>query len=98
MFYVFAVVFGLANGGFITLLPLITAELFGLASLGVILGGLTFVGLIGEAVGAPLSGTIFDITGSYGLAFIITIAFCAVAVILSLVLLRYKGKAGMSNE
>jgi MFS family permease len=98
MFYVFAVAFGLANGGFMTLLPLVTAELFGLASLGVILGGLTFVGLVGEAVGAPLSGTIFDITKSYSLAFIITIAFCAIAVILSLVLLRYTGKAGMSNE
>jgi len=98
MFYVFAVAFGLANGGFMTLLPLVTAELFGLASLGVILGGLMFVGLVGEAVGAPLSGTIFDITGSYRLAFIITIAFCAVSVILSLVLLRYKGKAGMADE
>jgi MFS family permease len=95
MFYVFAVLFGLANGGFMTLLPLVTAELFGLASLGVILGGVTFVGLIGEAIGAPLSGTIFDITGSYSLAFLICIGICTVAIIVSLVLLRHKGKAGM---
>jgi MFS family permease len=97
MFYVFAVAFGLANGGFMTLLTLVTAELFGLVSLGIILGGLTFVGLIGEAVGAPLSGTIFDITGSYRIAFLICIGICAAAIILSLVLLRYKGKIGTAR-
>jgi MFS family permease len=93
MFYLFAVVFGLANGGFLTLLPLVTAELFGLASLGVILGGLTFVGMIGEAIGAPLSGTIYDVTRSYTWAFIITSAISAVAAILSLTLMKYKRKA-----
>ena len=98
MFYVFAVLFGLANGGFMTLLTLVTAELFGLVSLGVVLGGLTFVGLIGEVIGAPLSGSIFDITGSYRIAFLITVGISAVAVILSLVLLRYKGKTGMLGE
>jgi MFS family permease len=98
MFYVFAVVFGLANGGFMTLLTLVTAELFGLMSLGVILGGLTFVGLMGEAVGAPLSGSIFDITGSYRIAFLICIGISAAAVILSLVLLRHKGETGMARE
>lgn len=98
MFYVFAVLFGLANGGFMTLLTLVTAELFGLVSLGVVLGGLTFVGLLGEVIGAPLSGSIFDITGSYRIAFLITVGISAVAVILSLVLLRYKGKTGMLGE
>ena len=98
MFYVFAVLFGLANGGFMTLLTLVTAELFGLVSLGVVLGGLTFVGLIGEVIGAPLSGSIFDITGSYRIAFLISVGISAVAVILSLVLLRYKGKTGMPGE
>ena len=62
MFYVFAVIFGLSYGGLVTLLPVITAELFGVVSLGVILGGLTFVGTIGEALGPPISGSIFDIT------------------------------------
>jgi MFS family permease len=98
MFYVFAVVFGLSYGGLITLLPVVAAELFGLVSLGIILGGLTFVGTIGEALGAPLSGTIFDTTGSYRLAFIIAIVICAVAVILSLILLKYKVKTGMARE
>ena len=98
MFYVFAVIFGLSYGGLVTLLPVVAAELFGVVSLGVILGGLTFVGTIGEALGAPLSGSIFDITGSYSLAFLICAVICAVAVILSLVLLRYKGRTGMAGE
>jgi MFS family permease len=97
-FYVFAVIFGLAYGGIVTLLPVVAAELFGLESLGVILGGLTLLGTIGEAAGSPLSGSIFDITGSYWLAFLICIIICTVAVILSLVLLRYKGKTGMARE
>jgi len=92
MFYVFAALFGFANGGFTTLLPVVSAELFGLVSLGVIIGGLAIFATLGEALGAPLSGTIFDITGSYKLAFLIGIGGCTVAVILSLVLLKSKGK------
>ena len=92
MFYVFAVLFGLANGGFTTLLPVISAELFGLVSLGVIIGALGIFMTLGEAIGAPVSGTIFDITGSYRIAFLIGIGICTAAVILSLVLLRQRVK------
>jgi sugar phosphate permease len=98
MFYVFAVVFGLAGGGFITLLPIVTAELFGLASLGAIIGGITFLTTIGDAIGAPVAGTIFDKTGSYDLAFLICVVVSAIAFILSLILLRYKRKTSMGNE
>jgi cyanate permease len=52
------------------------------------LGGLFFVCLIGGCMGAPLSGTIFDVTGDYRLAFLIFTVLCAVAVILSIVLLK----------
>ena len=98
MFYVFAVVFGLANGGFTILLPVISAELFGLVSLGVIIGALAVFITLGEGLGSPVSGTIFDITESYRIAFLVGIGICTVAVILSLLLLRYKGKTGMARE
>jgi MFS family permease len=98
MFYVFAVVFGLANGGFTTLLPIISAELFGLVSLGVIIGGLGIFATIGQALGAPLGGSIFDITGSYRIAFLVSIGVCTTAIIISLVLLRYKTKTGRAKE
>jgi MFS family permease len=97
MFYVFAAILGIANGGFTTLIPIISTELFGLVSLGVIIGALGIFMTLGEAIGAPLSGAIFDITGSYRLAFIIGIGVCAVSIILSLVLLRNKGKTDMAR-
>jgi MFS family permease len=98
MFYVFAVVFGLAYGGFVSLLAVVAAELFGRKFLGSMLGGLFFVGLIGGAIGAPLSGTIFDITGDYRLAFLICTVLCIVAVILSIVIMKYKSSIGSTNE
>jgi MFS family permease len=98
MFYVFAVIFGFANGGFTTLFPVVTAELFGLASLGAIIGGFVIFATLGEALGAPISGTIFDVTGSYRLAFLTCIGTSTVAVIISVFLLRYKGKTSILNE
>jgi MFS family permease len=98
MLYVFAVVFGIAYGGIVAVFPVLTAELFGLESLGVILGALVLLGTIGEAVGASVSGGVFDITGSYRLAFLICVVICAVTVMLSLALLKYKGKTGMARD
>jgi nitrate/nitrite transporter NarK len=71
--------------------------LFGLISLGAIIGGVGIFGRLGEALGAPLSGSIFDITASYRLAFLICIGICALAIILSLVLMKYKGKSAIAK-
>ena len=97
-FYLFAVLFGLSYGGFMTLLPVVLAELFGLSSLGAIVGGISFVSAIGEGSGPPLSGNVFDATGSYWQAFLICTVICGAALVLSLVLLSYKAKAGKSPE
>jgi MFS family permease len=98
MFYVFALLFGLSYGGFITLLPVVAAELFGIVSLGVIIGGLTLMSAIGDSIGAPVTGSIFDITGSYNLAFLSCVVICAIATILSLILLKHKGEIGKVRE
>ncbi len=95
MFYIFAVVFGFAYGGTVPLEMLVPAELFGLESSGVIFGGLIFIGTIGGALGGPLGGGIFDVTGSYSLALLISIIIGALAIILSLILLRAKGWRGL---
>lgn len=92
MFYVFAVVFGIAYGGETAVMNLVPAELFGLKYLGAISAATFFMGAIGGAIGAPLAGHIFDITGSYDLAFLICIIISALAFILSLVLLRSRGR------
>jgi MFS family permease len=90
MFYVFAVVFGVAYGGVISLQPLIPAELFGLGSLGIIYGSLDLLSTTGAAVGPLLAGSIFDVTESYRSAFLIFVVTGTLAVILSLILLRVR--------
>jgi MFS family permease len=90
MFYLFAVVFGLAWGGLVPLTTVVAAELFGLKYLGALMGVMMLIGSAGGSLGAPLAGTIFDITGGYSLAFSICIALCALAIMFSVILLRYK--------
>jgi MFS family permease len=76
--FVFAVVFGVAYGGFIALSPAVMAELFGTAGMGRVVGVLYTSAGFGALVGPPVAGLIIDRTGSYrwaigvamGLAFI----------------------------
>jgi len=94
MLYVFAVIFGVAYGGIVPLQTIVPVELFGLGSLGIILATLMLCGTIGGALGPPLAGSIFDITGDYGLAFLICVIICVLASILSLILLKAKSWRG----
>jgi MFS family permease len=89
-FYLFALVFGLAVGGTNALATMVTAELFGLKYLGLLLGIVMLAGTVGGALGAPLAGVIFDITKGYSLAFSICIILCVMAIILSVILLKCK--------
>lgn len=90
MFYLFAVVFGLAWGGTAPLVTLVSVELFGLKSLGVILGSVMLIGTITGSLGSITAGVIFDATGSYSVAFVICIAICLLAITFNAVLLRLK--------
>jgi MFS family permease len=98
MFYLYAVLQGLSFASVVTLLPVLTAEFFGVKSLGLMIGALTLVGIVGEALGPIITGRIFDVTESYRLAFLICVIMIAIALTLSLVLLRNTGRAGMVNE
>ncbi len=57
---VFAVVLGVAYGGFIALSPAVTAELFGLAGLGAILGAVYTAAGLGGLIGPPVAGALID--------------------------------------
>jgi len=70
MLYVFAVVFGLSWCVGMLSSPLI-AELFGLKSHGAIMGLTTISYSAGAAVGPYIAGHIFDVTGSYQIAFML---------------------------
>ena len=65
--------------------PLI-AKLFGLGSLGVIMGSVGFVSATLSTSGAIVTGYIFDIVGSYQLAFLIFAGVSIIGLMLSLLL------------
>jgi MFS family permease len=56
----FAIVMGVAYGGFIALAPAVTAGLFGTVGLGAILGALYTAAAVGGLVGPPVVGTLID--------------------------------------
>jgi len=71
MLYLFAVIFGFSHSGIHGLVSPTVAELFGLRSHGVIFGCAMLGLTLGIATGPMATGYIFDITGSYQLAFLI---------------------------
>ncbi len=97
MFYLFAVVFGFGYGGLAALMSPVPAELFGLRSLGVIVGVTMFSFTVGGAIGPVLAGSIFDITGSYQLAFLISTGVSIIGLILSLLLKPISRQGGVND-
>jgi len=88
MFYLFAIVFGLAYGGFVPLETIITTELFGLKAIGSILGAIFLFATVGAAVGPIVAGILFDTTGTYVITLQICIIINIFAIIIACILLR----------
>ena len=93
MMYLFVVLFGFAYGGAVPQMPRMVSELFGLKSMGAIMGVSMLVTTLGPALGPVLGGAIYDRTGSYTPAFITG----GIAILIALVLisvLKIPKKAG----
>jgi MFS family permease len=84
--FVVAGLFGFANGTCVASQSPLVALLFGLSSHGVILGFLSFGFTSGGAFGPWLSGIVFDIAGSYRLAFLMCTAVSLAGLVLTLFL------------
>jgi len=82
MLYLFAVVFGFAFGGIFTAESPLVAWLFGMTSHGLIFGFAMLGFTAGAAVGPLVMGYIFDLTGSYQVAFLV----CGVVGILGIIM------------
>ncbi|HET8925292.1 MAG TPA: MFS transporter [Candidatus Acidoferrum sp.] len=63
--YVFALVFGIGLGGDYMIVPLVTADIFGVQRLGLLLGAIVTVSGVAEAVSPFLVSYLRDMTGSY---------------------------------
>ncbi|GAG40603.1 unnamed protein product [marine sediment metagenome] len=94
MLYLFVVIYAIGNGGIFTLISPMAAELFGMGSHGVIFGIVVFSSTIGGAVGPVMAGHIFDVSGSYRLAFLICVGVSVVGLILCLLLRPIISKGG----
>ncbi|MGC2196119.1 MAG: MFS transporter [Terriglobales bacterium] len=82
--YVFAVVFGIGLGGDYMIIPLMTAEIFGVKILGRLMGVLLTAGGIAEALSPWLISFLRDATGSYSSGCFVLVGFAllgAVAVV-----------------
>ena len=71
MFYLFALIFGFAHSGLGPSMAAIIGDTFGLGKIGAIFGLLEVGFGIGAAIGPAIGGLIFDVTGSYSIAFLI---------------------------
>ncbi len=86
MLFFFAVIYGFAHGGCFTVISPMVAELFGTGSHGLLFGMVLFGGTLGGSIGPFLTGYIYDVTGSYGAAFIVltVLAIIGLALVASL--------------
>ena len=68
------------------MIPRLTASIFGVKYMGAIYGSLSVADGIGFAIGPVLAGYLFDLSGSYNDAFLITAVGVFIAVALTFVL------------
>jgi MFS family permease len=88
--YLFAFIFGIGLGGDYMIIPLMSAELFGVRIMGRIMGIiLTFDGLA-EAFSPMLVGWLRDTTGSYATGFSVLMILGAVGIVTVSLLPRQK--------
>jgi MFS family permease len=87
--YAFLVIYGLAYGGAIPLLMAFRGELFGRERFATISGAMAPFRMIGNVVGPVFAGYMFDVTGSYRLAFQV---FVLLAVLSGLFFYLVKGE------
>jgi len=86
MFYLFALILGLAWGGSVASQAPILAESFGMRAHGAILGLVIFSVSLGGTIGPLLAGHLFDVIGNYQLIFLVFTILSLTSLILALLL------------
>ncbi len=81
-FYLFAVFFGLAWGGYGVLSIAVAVDTFGVRNVGTMIGALDVGFALGSAFGPLIGGYVFDMTNSYAMSFIISAVLMVLTAIL----------------
>jgi MFS family permease len=84
--YIFAAIFGIGLGGDYMIIPLMAGDLFGVRTLGRVMGIILVADGLAESLSPMLVGATFDLTKSYTLGFTILICIAMAGVfIISLI-------------
>jgi MFS family permease len=97
MFYLWALVFGLAWGGTGPTMAALIGDTFGLGRMGAILGLLEVGFGAGAGLGPVIGGAIFDLKQSYFLAFLLGVAAMLVTTVLVSFIRRERGRTVASR-
>ena len=82
MFYLFALIFGFSWGGLSTVTSAMVGDIFGLHSIGMIMGTLSTAWYLGAAIGPFIGGLVYDVSNNYSVAFSICVAAMVIATLL----------------
>ena len=96
MLYLFGIVCGFSFGGLDPAVTALLGDTFGLRSIGVIMGALNVAWGIGAAVGPAMGGLVFDVSGSYSVAFAAG-ALAALTAALLVALIRWETRGVFSR-
>lgn len=91
MFYVFALVYGFASNSLGCAMGALIGDVFGLSRIGTTFGALEVSFGIGAATGSIIGGLVFDISGSYFIAFLIAALSMFLAALLISLVKRKRG-------
>jgi MFS family permease len=92
--YIFAVIFGLGLGGDYMIIPLMAGDLFGVRTLGRIMGIVLVADGVAEATSPMMVGYLFDATKSYTSGFIVLICIALTGA----VIVSFLPKTGVGQQ
>jgi MFS family permease len=93
--YVVSLMFGLSQGGIVPSYAIIVREYLPAAEAGRRIGFVIMATILGMALGGWMSGWIYDVTGSYQMAFLNGIAWNALNVLIVVVILLRTRRPGL---
>ena len=83
MLFLFALIYGVAHGGFFAVASPSVADFFGTRAHGTIFGLIIFFGTLGGTIGPVIAGAMFDQTKSYEIAFLLLTGVAVFGLILT---------------
>jgi MFS family permease len=97
LFYLFAVLYGLGHGGMAPAMAALVGEIFGVGRIGTMLGLLEVSFGVGAAIGPAVGGYVFDVTGSYLIAFSLGGLVMLLVILLTVFIRREIGRTSVRD-